>query len=535
MDHDNVEEIKGLGADDDAAVASGYTTCSDSGLSLASRTPSVEPPVRAPPATESTSSPVHCMITRIRFRKRARVASTSDESDTDLVPRKDSSSDYPAGVCKPSSTKPASRPVKKPRHCRIASDSESTSETGSIRRPDLHRAMKKQSSSSCRDTSGHDGSTSGDDCSTSKAKAGLDSHRSTLSKSTKKASVSPATFLSAASYRRSTRHVIYDSSPSPPRVTFEGTSWKDPKSKHFDAVKFLTADECQPEDPLLELPPANYQYLDRRGRLKNPDKYNTRQLPQQKAPLHPKLAEHIRNDTATSCISNYYGDLPVDRTLPIAGIIHHRSLDALFRDVTLSGGRLFKLPESEELTTNIVPQEETFMVRPTIKLVVPDVIKAMLVDDWENVTKNQQLVPVPHPKRTAHDILEDYVKFEQPKRVCGSAGFDILEEVVAGLKEYFDKCLGRILLYRYVTALGTPYSGPPANQVCSFERSQYLEVRDQMNNGDFAGKTHAEIYGAEHLCRLLGMYIGICVIFPLCFVFYIKAASTHRFPNNLIS
>jgi mortality factor 4-like protein 1 len=71
----------------------------------------------------------------------------------------------------------------------------------------------------------------------------------------------------------------------------------------------------------------------------------------------------------------------------------------------------------------------------------------MLVDDWENVTKNQQLVPLPsaHP---VNSILKDYLEWEKPKRIEGSAGADILEEVVAGLKEYFDKCLGRILLYR---------------------------------------------------------------------------------------
>ena len=71
----------------------------------------------------------------------------------------------------------------------------------------------------------------------------------------------------------------------------------------------------------------------------------------------------------------------------------------------------------------------------------------MLVDDWENVTKNQQLVPLPCA-RPVNAILKDYLEFEKPRRTEGSAGADILEEVVAGLKEYFEKCLGRILLYR---------------------------------------------------------------------------------------
>jgi mortality factor 4-like protein 1 len=78
-----------------------------------------------------------------------------------------------------------------------------------------------------------------------------------------------------------------------------------------------------------------------------------------------------------------------------------------------------------------------------------DHLKAMLVDDWENVTKNQQLVPLPHV-HPVDEILNDYLAYERPHRPESSASVEILEEVVAGLREYFDKCLGRILLYRYV-------------------------------------------------------------------------------------
>jgi hypothetical protein len=40
----------------------------------------------------------------------------------------------------------------------------------------------------------------------------------------------------------------------------------------------------------------------------------------------------------------------------------------------------------------------------------------------------------------------------------------------------------------------------------SFERQQYIEVREGITKGtgDFAGKGPGDIYGAEHLCRLLG-------------------------------
>lgn len=56
----------------------------------------------------------------------------------------------------------------------------------------------------------------------------------------------------------------------------------------------------------------------------------------------------------------------------------------------------------------------------------------------------------------------------------------MLEEVMAGLIVYFDKCLGNNLLYR-------------------FERAQYVNARKE-----FPNKPMSEIYGAEHLLRLFG-------------------------------
>lgn len=73
----------------------------------------------------------------------------------------------------------------------------------------------------------------------------------------------------------------------------------------------------------------------------------------------------------------------------------------------------------------------------------------MLVDDWENVTKNNQLVPLPHV-HPVDEILNDYLASERPHREDGSASLEILEETVSGLRNYFDRCLGRILLYRYL-------------------------------------------------------------------------------------
>ncbi|KAL9601955.1 MAG: hypothetical protein Q9219_002179 [cf. Caloplaca sp. 3 TL-2023] len=130
-------------------------------------------------------------------------------------------------------------------------------------------------------------------------------------------------------------------------------------------------------------------------------------------------------------------------------------------------------------------QEESFHNRPMIKIPVPDFIKSLLVDDWEEVTKNLALVPLPATK-PANLVIDEYFAEEKEKRFPGSAEMDLLEEVVAGMKEYFDLALGRMLLYR-------------------FERQQYLDVRKKWG-GEEPWKGISSVgntYGAEHLCRMI--------------------------------
>ncbi|KAA8901394.1 MRG-domain-containing protein [Sphaerosporella brunnea] len=152
------------------------------------------------------------------------------------------------------------------------------------------------------------------------------------------------------------------------------------------------------------------------------------------------------------------------------------------------GGRLNAKAGSEDLPNTIpargqkrgremeIEKEEDFLKRHDVRIAVPDVLKALLVDDWENVTKNQMLVPLPRDP-TVSEILETYKNSSSKKRP-GSAEADIFDEILAGLKLYFDKSLGTILLYR-------------------FERQQYLEIKKEHPT-----KEPSEIYGAEHLLRL---------------------------------
>jgi len=135
-----------------------------------------------------------------------------------------------------------------------------------------------------------------------------------------------------------------------------------------------------------------------------------------------------------------------------------------------------------------IEKQSDFLSRPEIKLTIPDTLKSILVDDWENVTKHQQLVPLPR-KPNVVGILKAYSAAEKsarPKRP-GSAEADIFEEVVSGIKVYFDRCLGNILLYR-------------------FERQQYVDIR-RTNEGK--EMEMSEIYGAEHLLRLFVSLPGL--------------------------
>jgi MRG len=101
-------------------------------------------------------------------------------------------------------------------------------------------------------------------------------------------------------------------------------------------------------------------------------------------------------------------------------------------------------------------QEEAFYARPSIHFAVPDMIKGYLVDDWENVTKSLTLVELPS-KAPVNWVLDTYFHEEKGKRRLGSADADRLVEIIGGMKLYFEKMLGKTLLYK-------------------FERGQYAEV-----------------------------------------------------------
>ncbi|CEQ38904.1 SPOSA6832_00380, partial [Sporobolomyces salmonicolor] len=142
-------------------------------------------------------------------------------------------------------------------------------------------------------------------------------------------------------------------------------------------------------------------------------------------------------------------------------------------------------------------QEEEYMRKMEVKIAIPDNLKTQLVDDWEAITKNQQVRRfddpfragppvdgdgvrqlVPLPRNPSVDvILDEWLKYlqneeEDKKRLAA--------EVAAGLGLYFNKALGNNLLYR-------------------FERGQYQEQYKALQGTD---KQMSSVYGGEHLLRL---------------------------------
>ncbi|KAI8074909.1 MRG-domain-containing protein [Gongronella butleri] len=121
-------------------------------------------------------------------------------------------------------------------------------------------------------------------------------------------------------------------------------------------------------------------------------------------------------------------------------------------------------------------EEADYLQSPEIRLDIPEPLKCQLVDDWENISKNQQLVPLPRSPSITQ-ILAMYRTSKLEKKSIKEDP-EILDEVIQGLCMYFNRALGTILLYR-------------------FERQQYAELRKKYPNKDMT-----DIYGAEHLLRL---------------------------------
>lgn len=107
---------------------------------------------------------------------------------------------------------------------------------------------------------------------------------------------------------------------------------------------------------------------------------------------------------------------------------------------------------------------------------IPPALQRQLVDDWEFVTKEKRLVPLPRTPNV-QEVLHKWVNARR------QSSDKAAREVAEGLQAFFDASLRKVLLY-------------------SFERPQYLEY---FHTGTARDDTllPSAIYGPEHLLRLL--------------------------------
>ncbi|KAF8063556.1 MRG-domain-containing protein [Lyophyllum atratum] len=133
-------------------------------------------------------------------------------------------------------------------------------------------------------------------------------------------------------------------------------------------------------------------------------------------------------------------------------------------------------------------EEDESSKKPDLRLNLPEILKTQLVDDWEAVTKNNQLVTIPRTP-TVVELLDEFAAYITEKKPAHLRDPALLiSSIVSGLIVYFDRSLGANLLYR-------------------FERPQYAEVRKKYKTGQQViigqEKEVSAVYGAEHLLRML--------------------------------
>lgn len=126
---------------------------------------------------------------------------------------------------------------------------------------------------------------------------------------------------------------------------------------------------------------------------------------------------------------------------------------------------------------NTVQSEEVFKSKVEIKIKIPDELKSYIVDDWEQVTRHRNLCLLP-AKLTVHQLLDNYASAKTSKQDRKNNKEKAIQEVTAGVREYFNVMLPSQLLYKQ-------------------ERPQYEKLKQ-----DDPSLVPIKVYGAPHLLRL---------------------------------
>ncbi|GMJ08721.1 MORF related gene 1 [Hibiscus trionum] len=130
------------------------------------------------------------------------------------------------------------------------------------------------------------------------------------------------------------------------------------------------------------------------------------------------------------------------------------------------------VPKGKKRKSDSGVEKDNSSMEKLIKIQIPSTLRKQLVDDWEFVMQQDQLVKLPRSPNV-DDILTKYLEYRSKK---DGTMTDSVGEILKGIRCYFDKALPVMLLYKK-------------------ERQQYQEVILD----DVSPST---IYGAEHLLRL---------------------------------
>lgn len=141
--------------------------------------------------------------------------------------------------------------------------------------------------------------------------------------------------------------------------------------------------------------------------------------------------------------------------------------------------------------------------KPDLRLVLPESLKSQLVDDWENITRKEQLVPLPRTPNVKQ-ILQEFAERHRPSDARSS---HVLSEVLAGLQLYFDKSLAQNLLYRfereqYVQMRKLHGPQPRDEEPKPARRGRAAQQEVPVNAASQLDLEASDMYGAEHLLRL---------------------------------
>jgi len=129
---------------------------------------------------------------------------------------------------------------------------------------------------------------------------------------------------------------------------------------------------------------------------------------------------------------------------------------------------------------NTVESQEIFRSKVEIRIKIPDELKSYIVDDWEQVTRNKNLCILP-AKLTVEQLLENYTRARTANKselASKNNRGKAIEEVTAGIREYFNVMLPAQLLFKQ-------------------ERSQFEQMKK-----DAPSLVPLKVYGAPHLLRL---------------------------------